>query len=322
MGFSQKFFFIFFLVLLIPACKTTAPSKSKQKNTILFERHSNSVVKDADRYFEQGQYKTALLKYAGIVYAKDSDKEEVPHSRYMLGLCHYFLEQYSEAYKTLDVLVKMHPDFSYIDKAKEIMEKSKAQIDQRNQLLAQKRMELKSDIQHLEKRVSENPKNGDLYYNLGNLYWSAGRFRESVAMYEKAARINPRYLENSHIQNRVRITPDGNFAVRDPLLALKEEDPVRVNADMERVQKANWLGEEEKLRVSGTVENRGLWDVQNVRIEVTIYDFHDVVQGTKLVPVGNLKAGKERNFSVLFDEYSGMAIDIRKFTTQVFYEEY
>ncbi len=309
-----------FSVLLLPACKTADQSGK----TISFERHSHRNVLDADRYFQQGQFKTAKLKYAGIVYAKDTDQQEVPHARYQLGLCHYMLGEYSQALKTLTVFIEQYPDASAVNKAKEIIDLCKSRVDQKNQELADRRNELLKQIQHVEELAAREPDNADHHFKLADLYWASGRFRKSVAQYERAVSLNPEYLQADTLRNRVRIDPSGDFTLREPLLDMIEgEGPVRVvNTKLDRVQRSDWLGEYEILRVSGAVENRGLWDVRNVQVEVSIYDFFDTIQDTRTVSIGTVRAGGKRNFSVLLDQFSGLAVDIRKFTTQVFYEEF
>jgi tetratricopeptide (TPR) repeat protein len=305
--------------LFLAACTTTGHSPK----SIRIDRHMERSVSDADRYFEQGQYRTAMLKYSGIVYAKDSDQGDVPYSRYKLGLCHYFLGQYSEALKTLTTFTDQYPDHPRTNEAKEIIEICEKKLDEKNLQIAERRSDLLKEIQRYEEWIVREPTRAEFHYHLADLYWAAGRFRESVSYYEQAAVLQPEYLQQSTLRNRVRIDPSGHFTLREPLLDLLEGDgPVRVkNAKLDRVKRSDWLGEYELLRVSGMVENRGMQDVRNVQIEVTIYDFFDAIQDTRMVNVGALRAGGTRNFSVLMDQFSGAAVDIRKFTTKVFSQD-
>ena len=89
----------------------------------------------------------------------------------------------------------------------------------------------------------------------------------------------------------------------------------------DRIRNEDWLGQYDSIRLSGFVENTWLYDVTNVRIELAIYDFYDTVQETQIVSIGDLNAGAKRPFSALFNQYRGLAIDITKFTTEVFYDE-
>ncbi|MBZ0256277.1 FxLYD domain-containing protein, partial [bacterium] len=82
-----------------------------------------------------------------------------------------------------------------------------------------------------------------------------------------------------------------------------------------------WLGEYQAVRISGFVNNEGLRDATGVQVEVSILDFYDTIQGTKTIHLGLVPAGGKRAFSAMFDEFSGESIDIKKYTTQVFYNE-
>ncbi len=282
-----------------------------------------SLVEEADRLFEKGQYQTALLKYSGYVLSPypNKDKRDLPYARYQMALCQFLLGQYTDARMTLSTLMKENPG-QYRQEADALMAKINEKIQARDQILAQKQDELQQEIQKVEQFAAQNPNSAEYHFQLGDLYWKAGRTTDAVKEYEKAAKLDPSYLEKSTLRQRVRVTSAGDFTVRDSIPLAAPQGPVRVTgARMQIVQRENWLGKKETIRLSGQVENVGLYDVTNVQVEVTIYDFHDTVQGVQLAKIGTLRAGQKRPFSVLFDDYSELAIDINKYTTQVFYDE-
>ncbi|HXK96031.1 MAG TPA: tetratricopeptide repeat protein [bacterium] len=70
-----------------------------------------SLVEEADRLFEKGQYQTALLKYSGYVLSPypNKDKRDLPYARYQMALCQFLLGQYTDARMTLSTLMKENP---------------------------------------------------------------------------------------------------------------------------------------------------------------------------------------------------------------------
>ncbi len=304
------------VVWWVSACVTTGGSIQANYTKV-------SLLGEADRFFEKGQYKTALLKYSGYVLSPypNKDKKDLPYARYQMALCQFLLGQYADSRATLTTLTKENPS-SYRQEAEELMAKINEKIQAHDQTLAHKQDELLQEIQKIEQFAAQNPNSAEYHFQLGDLYWKAGRLADAIKEYEKAAKLDPAYLEKNTIRERVRITGAGEFTARESLPGVTPPGPVRVvGARIERVERENWLGKTETLRLSGQVENQGLYDVTNVQVEATIYDFYDTVQGTKTIAIGALQAGQKRPFSVIFDEFSELAIDINKFTTQVYYDE-
>ena len=311
---------IYILVILVFitgqfSCKTTPTS-------FTVERRSPSVLSEADKYFEQEKYPNALLKYSGYVFAPYPNKKRMDYARYRMGLCHYLMKEYTEAYETISILLEEYPDYESAKEAREILKISQAKMEEKRSASAVKLKALELQIQQQENRVKNESTNAEEHYKLANLYWAGGLYSDSVLEYQKAAALDPRYLEGATLKNRVRITSEGEWVVRDPLLEMTHTDDVQViSARIERLNRDDWFGEYEFLRVSGTVENKGLQDVQNVQIEISIYSVDETIQGTRLEHIGDLRAGGKRDFSCVFSEYTGLGIDIKKYTTQVFYEK-
>ncbi len=303
------------ITLLFTGCMTTNEAKNSQFT-------SKRSIKEADRFFELEEYRAALTQYSGYLYSPFTNKEELPYVRYKVGFCHYLLGQYDDAYLTFKTLLDNYPQYQYASEARELMQKCENKIKERNQQFAQEQNSLIRKIQQFEKFVKESPDNPNYHFQLGNLFWDAGYYQKAIDEYAKAATLDPTFLEEGTLRQRVRITERGEFVLRDPILDYDKQEPVRVTRlDKEIVRRRNsFLGDFEAIRVSGTVENEGLQDVSYVYLEVTIYDFYDSVQGTQVVQIGRLNAGGDRKFSVMFNQFSGMAIDIRKVTAKVFYD--
>jgi len=302
------------LIIVCEACVTGGSSRDE-------DFASSRSLKEADQFFNQEEYRTALAQYSAYLYSPFLNKKEMPYARYKVGLCHYMIGQYDDALQTLEILVKESPDAPFVPQARELMQKCQNQINQRNQQLAGEQKDLQQKIVQYEEFVKSNPDNAEYHFQLGGYYWDYGRYQDAVAEYGKASQLNPAYLQQDVLRQRVRITDNGEFVVRNPLLEFNKMDPVQVQAKMERVERSNWLGTTESLRVSGVVENTGLRDVHNLNLEISIYDFNDTVQDTRMANIGTLIAGGKRDFAVMMTRYSGWGVDIRKFTAKVFYDE-
>jgi tetratricopeptide (TPR) repeat protein len=295
---------------------TTTPANSSLVTT------SKDFMIEADEYFKRGQYKTALVKYSSYVYSPFSDKKNIDYARYRLGLCHYLLGQYGESKETLRSLLEESANFSMADEARELVKKSEIQIQTAQDDLDQSRRAIELKIAQLEQKVQSQPNSGQTHYQLADLYWDAGLFTQSIQEYKKAVESDPALLKGDTLRNRVRITRDGEYKLRDPMLDLTQTGDVIVeDARIDRVTRSNWLGESETLRVTGYVVNNGVRDVGNVQIEVTIKDIWDAIQGTRVLHIGELHAGSKKPFMIRMDEFTGASQDIKNIHTVVYYDK-
>lgn len=320
--FSSKKLFNFILCFTVLALSLSCNTTSHDIKSAVIISPSSNLLQEADQYFQREQYHTALVKYSAYVYSPFPDKKDMDHARYQLALCHYFLEQYPEAYETLSSLLKEHPNFSMAEQAREIQAKCKNLIENKEIQQEKSQKALQNKIVQTKKLIESDPKNANYHYHLADLYWSGGLVQKAVEEYGIAAKLDPKLLQGENLRHRVRITDSGEFKVRDPMLEFAEDKVLKVvDSNLQRVKKSNWLGETESLRISGVVENTGLRDVKNVSIEVTIYNFDDVVQDTKVYKIGTIRAGAQRPFSVIMNNFSGDARDIHKYTCQLLYKE-
>ncbi|MDP8245719.1 MAG: tetratricopeptide repeat protein [Candidatus Hinthialibacter antarcticus] len=299
-------------VLLI-GCVTTDGKLNDQS----FE----SQLDQADKYYERGNYQRAQLLYSGYVYSSFSNQERIDYALYQLGLCHYLMGEYRDAFLTLNEVVTKYPNFDNAPQAKLVIAKCQVRLQSEKETITERAETIHQKMAQYQKFIEESPTNAEYQFKLGDLYWQSGQFSEAVSAYQRAAELDPDYLRSNEIRQRVRITQDGRYVLRDPMLDIQQDQVMRVDARLDRIYRDNWLGEYQAVRISGFVQNEGLRDVSDAQVEVSVYDFYDTVQGTKVVHLGFVPAGGKRAFTALFDEFSGESIDIKKYTTQVFYSE-
>lgn len=285
-----------------------------------------SVLQEADKLYEKGQIKTALLKYSSYVNAPFPNKNQkyIDYARFQLANCYYQLGQYQDARHHLSVLLNSKTDTEYKEPASQLLALSNEKIDQENRAISEEWNNLLRQISEMEELVKENPDSAEVHFKLADLYWRAGNYQQALDAYKKTLMLNPDYQTKSVMRDRIRITENGEIKMRDSLLTPEDSKPVKVvGVRREVFNRSDYLGQYEYLRLSGFVENQGLYDVRNVKVEVSIFDFFNKVLSTKTIHIGNLKAGQKRPFAFLFNEldFSGLAGDISKWTADVYYDE-
>ncbi len=311
---NLQFIYSVLLLFLCFSCVTSQTTTDDYAN--------NRLLREADEYFENGDYHAALAKYSAYLYSPFDNKNALPYARYKVGVCHYLVGHYGDAIVALKKLVNENPDVAYASEAQEIIHQSQDQLQSQNEHIEKEMERLEEEIASLNEKIEEEPDNGLYHFQLANALWNSGQYHKSVNEYEKAVELDPTLIEEGVLRKRIRIKDDGEFVLRDPIFEFNKVDPVRVkHVRKERYERETWLEEYEALRVSGVVVNEGLHDVKNVSVEITIYDFYDTAQDSRVKHIGRLNAGDERSFSVLMDRYTGLWVDIRKIETKVMYDE-
>lgn len=315
---TRSLFGVVLLPLILSGCSATTGGYLETSYTTTV-----SQLQEADRLYEGGQYQTALLKYSGYVFAPFPDKKNEDYALYKMALCQYQLGQFKDATKSVANLIRTYPNFQYMQQARDLALRCGEKIAEENQANSQLWNDLQKKIGDSERLLAQNPGSAEYQFQLANLYWDAGRYSDAVQRYERAAQLDRSYLEKKTLTERVRIDSNGQFHVRDPLLeSLQKSSSVRVvDTRREDLKREDVLGNYEAVRVSGMVENTGLYDISNVQVEIAVYDFYNTIQETQVVSVGELRAGGRRPFSAVFSQFRKRASDITKYTTEVFYDE-
>ena len=180
-------------------------------------------------------------------------------------------------------------------------------------------------IATLKEETKLNSEDAEKYFELAEVYWKMGQFPEALDAYSQAIRLDPRYRGHPSIQKRLIVRENGSVELRDSLITPKAAGPIRVrNIQTKRVERSDFWGihaTEYAYVVSGEVIHIGNRTCTNVQVEVTIYDFYEKVMDAKIVNIGTMKPGQRRHFVTRLNRFAGDPLNIRRYETQVFYEE-
>ena len=283
------------------------------------------LLAQAENHFAQGQYRAALLKYSAYLYFPQPSKPDKALALYRLGYCQFALQQYRDAEQTLSRFVTEFPSDQRRPEAEQWLTESRAHLEQEVRR-SHDRIDLAvSEIAALEEAKEQEPGNADLHFRLGEVYWRMSRFTDALQAYQRAAQLDPRYLQHPSIQNRLIVGDDASLALKDSLITPKPAGAIQVrNVQTKHVERSDFWGvhpDENAYVVSGEAVNVGNKTCVNVQVEVTIYDFYEKVMDTRTVDIGAMKPGERRHFVAELNRFAGDPLDIRRHETQVFYKE-
>lgn len=296
------------------ACATT-------RTSTFYERNLGDFLSEGDRYYHAGMYQRALSQYSSFVFASPARNERFIYARYRMGLCHFFLDEFTDAALIMEEILEYSPNYDKANEAREVLRKSREQIALRRETQEREQSELQRELQRFEALANEQPDIAEYRVQLGDLYWSLGRYEDAVSQYQAAARLDPSQLETDRFRQRVRMDRDGDLVVRNPLLNPESAGPVQLRyVRLEPFYRSNWLGEQEFLRLTGEVHNNGVRDVRNVQVQASIRDFYGNLQGAQTANLGRIQAGARRPFVMQFSGHSAHGLDIRP-EVNIYYDE-
>ena len=154
-----------------------------------------SQLHEGDRFFDNGQYKTALLKYTSYYYSPFPNKKHEDYALYKIGLCQFLGGQYHDAQKSVNTLIDIYPQFKYMTQAKDLLAQCDEKIGERKDELTKQWAVLQREIAEAQKLASEKPNDPQYQFELGDLYWRAGRYDDAIKQYEISANMDRSYLE-------------------------------------------------------------------------------------------------------------------------------
>lgn len=283
------------------------------------------LLKEADSHFSRGEYQPALLKYSAYLYLPEATKVSEASALYRMGICQFMLGQYSDARSTFTRFIRHFPDDKRLPQAREWLAKAQDHLRQEERL-SQERVEMAAaEIAALREWVEQDPRDADLHFRLGEIYWRMGQYNDALDAYESAVRLDPRYLQHPSIRKRVVVRNDNSLDLRDSPVLPKPAGPIRVrDVETKYIKRSDFWGVEPTEHiyiVTGEVVNEGNRTCVGVQVEVTIYDFYESVMDSRTVQVGTMKPGQRRHFVAELNRFAVDPLDIRRCETQVFYEE-
>ncbi|MFH1743048.1 MAG: tetratricopeptide repeat protein [bacterium] len=283
------------------------------------------LISEAESHFSRGEYRLAQLKYSAYLYSPEPSKPDEALALFRLGHCQYILGHHRDAEQTLSRYVRTFPDDKHRPEAEEWLVEIRTYIQKEERLREQRIHATADEIATLKETTRLDPRNAEKHFELGEAFWKMGQIPEALEAYNKAVRLDPRYRQHPTIQKRAIVHEDGSLELRESLITPKTAGPIRIrNIQTKRVERSDFWGihpTEYGYVVSGEAVHVGDKTCTNVQIEVTIYDFYEKVMDAKIVNIGTMKPGQRRHFVTNLNRFAGDPLDIRRYETQVFYEE-
>jgi len=275
----------------------------------------------ANAVYIDGDYARALTDYRQIL-REGSDEEDTEWIRYRIAECYFHMGAYSDATESLREYLSLYPKGTYAAEAGSLKAKIGEIWEIRQEERARDFRDLVVEIKRAEKAVQESPHDASLHYRLAGLYWQAGMYDRAAGEYGRAVAVNPSLETDPTVVDRVRLTEDGRFLARLPLVSsdlFGNEGPVQIHNARSRVlSHLDYWGDNRFFVVSGDIENRSIRTQGPVDVLVTVYDFTGNILNSKVTHAGKIPGGETRSFSVRMTVF-GSALNIHRYECKLIY---
>jgi len=226
---------------------------------------------------------------------------------FRIGKCYYAIGITLGAQQELRNYLFMHPDGTYAEEARSIIQEIGQYARDAAQRSGDTRDRLREEVADLEKQLKGKRGNkATIHYALGAKYWELGEYTKSFRNDVEAYKLNPDYAFDAAFRTRVNFTDDGKPYSKTLAVEKASQEIIQVrNVNTNVARTFGQLVSDRVVReyvISGEVANLGTVLVKGIQLEVTVYRFGNKILSTKMVKVGDISPGQERAFTVSFSE--------------------
>lgn len=217
---------------------------------------------------------------------------------YWLGRAYESTRTHRDAIEALDAYLQLDPDGRYAQDAAA-----------RRAVLAAAYAEAFPGPEQLDARIAEaqrglasRPGDKALRKWLADLLWQRGNYEEAGKLYVALIGEDPPLKSDPEVMARIEPAPGGGYRVVTPQELQRRTAAARPllieHTHGYGAGRDRYTREHTYYVVAGEAYNQGGAMLYGVEVTVTIYGFASAVYDTKTVPLGTLRPGERRAFSV------------------------
>lgn len=262
-------------------------------------------VEAARKQIAAGNQSVAIPRLLNTI-SKYPGSRAALEARYWLGVAYRDIHNYRDAMDTLNEYVRLAPNGPRAQDAKRDLAALNAEYEQKFGTPES----LERQTRELIDKLRQDPEQLGYQLQLADLLWRQGDYQQAGRTYIHILEKHPEYAGDATIKQRVERLPDGKYIAvtpaelqrrdaRDRPLIITNESSFHSGEDLLTRVKLFYV-------VTGQAVNQGDSVLKNVRVEVTIYGFGNVVYETSMVDIGSLNPGEARAFSVRFSNFDNI----------------
>ena len=253
---------------------------------------------EARQLLETGRADEAMVRLQGIVLAGEGGAK-LAEAQYLLGVAYHRMGAYAKAVEVLQGYVEAYPDGAFAGDAVALLRLISEQAAQDGEKRRAATEAFKARLAEAEAAVRSNPDDAQARAELGDVYYSAGRYEEALAAYARAQALG---LDIDASPDRVRRQADAQFqlakgATERSLAGLVVSD---VAHSVRRVSRDGAL--RNYVIVTGKVTNSRAETYNGVGVNVAVYSTQSELLDVREAGMGTLYPGQSRAFSVRIDD--------------------
>lgn len=259
-------------------------------------------LSEAKYMVEHGDYTVVIPRLLQLIANYPNSKAAL-EARYLLALSYKEVKSYRDAIDVLNEYMRIAPSGPHAEECKKLA----STLTEEYERTYWTEKKLVARIDELNQKLTADPNNLDLQWELADLLWKRGDYRNAGAMYASIAQKSPEKAADPLMASRIEIMPSGQYLILTPgevqRREVEKQPLVIVNMASFRSGEDLFTRQPMYYSVTGQAVNRSDSVLYGVQVMVTLYGFGNVVFDTTTANIGRLNPGESRAFSVRFSNF-------------------
>jgi hypothetical protein len=260
------------------------------------------MLSDAEALMESGNPAAAVGRLHEVV-ARYPESREALEAQFTLGVAYESMNSLKDAITAYSQYIARAPEGKHADEARErvglLAPKYEADFPSADNI--------ERTIESLRTQLQADPDSNDLAVQLANALWAHGDYEPAAKLYFALKDRDPSFGDSDTFTNHIEMHSDGTYTLLTPTELSKRErsqNPLAVfNLASFGAIRDSFTQVPRYFVVTGQAVNRSDSMLYGVEITITIYGFGGIVYDTHTVPMGNVRPGEIRAFSVRFSNF-------------------
>lgn len=251
---------------------------------------------------DREEYQSAVSHLHRIIEVHPTTEAAID-ARYFLGLAYFLMDGHENAIPSLTNYLRLAPTGTYAAHSRDLIKR----IDTQHKRDYPGKNQLDTQIAELRQQIDENPNANNLRITLADLLWKRAAYGEAGDVYRQIVQADPSFARTRTFADRIEIQADGQYVYLTPQeierRSIEREPLVIVNTHSFQSGRQRFTQVPRYYVVTGEAANRSGTTLNDVEVDITIYNFSNTVYDARTVRIGRLAPGSSRGFSVRFSNF-------------------
>lgn len=290
------------LLLTATGVLQCASTSTTSQSPRLGEYSARQEINSARRLIDREDYQAAVARLHITIEGRPTTEAAID-ARYFLGLAYFLMDGHENAIPSLNDYLRLDPSGPYATHARDLI----TRIDTQHKRDYPGKNQLDAQIAELRQQIGEDANANNLRITLADLLWKRAAYAEAGDVYRQIVQTDPSFARTRTFADRIEVQADGQYIYLTPQeierRSIEREPLVIVNTRSFQSGRQLFTQVPRFYVVTGVAANRSDTTLNDVEVDIAIYNFSNTVYDARTVRIGRLAPGSSRAFSIRFSNF-------------------